>query len=64
MKNLKKSFGIHTNVTKNNIQLSPESLFQRFNNMTVTEYAFSDCSVEESNLILNDLYHQGKIEKI
>jgi hypothetical protein len=22
-----------------NIQLSPESLFQRFNNMTVTEYA-------------------------
>lgn len=52
------------NVTKNNIKLSPESLFQRFNNMTVTEYAFiSDCSIEESNLILNDLYHQGKIEK-
>jgi hypothetical protein len=32
--------GIHTQCYKNNIQLSPESLFQRFNNMTVTEYAY------------------------
>ena len=49
---------------KNDKKHTPESLFQRFNNMTEWEYAFiSNCSDEETNLIIKDLYHQGKIEK-
>lgn len=52
------------NVVKSNKEISPLSLFQRFNNMTENEYSFiTDTTIEESTVILNDLHNDGLIEK-
>ncbi|MCG9794170.1 DsbA family protein [Flavobacterium algicola] len=52
------------NVTSKSINLSPEQLFERFNNMTESEFAFiTNRTAEDTNLIMTELFEDGIIEK-
>ncbi len=49
---------------KKKISYSAETLFSMYNNMTEDEFSFlMDTTIAESNILLNDLYDLGKIDK-
>ncbi|MCW2118641.1 DsbA family protein [Flavobacterium sp. 7A] len=51
-------------LSKSTIKITPESMFQLFNNMTESEYAFiTNQTVEESQQILSNLFKKGVIKK-
>jgi predicted DsbA family dithiol-disulfide isomerase len=49
---------------KKKISCNAETLFSMYNNMTEDEFSFlMDTSIAEAQILLNDLYDQGKIDK-
>lgn len=51
------------NAVKNTINCSAEALFSLYPNMTESEFSFIlNISIEESRILLNDLYDKGKID--
>jgi len=51
-------------IIKKTVNLEPEALFDKFNNMTESEFMFlSNIESEQGKVILQQLYEDGKIEK-
>lgn len=51
-------------IIKNTVNLEPEALFAKFNNLTESEFMFlSNIESEKCKAILQKLFEQGKIEK-
>ncbi|MEI6313166.1 MAG: DsbA family protein [Bacteroidota bacterium] len=56
---------IAPDIIKKRIDIDPEELFIKFNNMTESEFLFlSNMESEKGSLVLQKLYEDGKIEKL